>query len=109
MLAAAFRMVALAALLLMPFGMGIGAVRAQTPDAPAMNAHAGQGHCPDQNDSRNGKMPSIHCGGTCSALPVVAPPPEAIVASAAADPVAGEALPMPGLAPIPGTPPPKTA
>ena len=67
-IAAFFRLLAIAAIILMPIGMGMVPAAAA---ARASHATMGgpEGHCGQKPDSKSGKSMAMQCAGSCSALP----------------------------------------
>ena len=67
--AALFRLLAIAAMILMPVGMGMApAAAAPVPTHHSMNGQE-DGHCGQKPDSRSGEAMTMQCAGACSALP----------------------------------------
>lgn len=107
MLERLFRLVALLALVLMPFGMTTAPAAAATQAPQAAMAMPGADHCGDSSDKTPGKPAGLHCTGSCSALPSLAQPiavatlpPEALATPALVPSLSGRSL-------TPSTPPPR--
>lgn len=104
---ALLRILALAAMILMPLGMGMGPAVAATPHASSV-VTGGEGHCGKVPDKPDLSMDmAVSCGGLCSALtpepPAVAPAIQSRTAQLKATLAtfrSGEPLP-------PATPPPR--
>lgn len=100
------RLLALFALVLMPFGMGAGAAAAQP--APHHSATAAS-HCPDPASDNGATDQTANCTMTCSAVAAsgfIAPPPPVAVAPPHPRPLAPRGS---GLHPEAAIPPPKRA
>lgn len=101
------RLLALVALLLMPFAMG------PSPAAAAPGAHAGagtmhEGHCTDCSEHDSGKAAiSLHCSAACTALPAESPGAPALMLFPRAMPDAQLVHGLAGAIPPPATPPPR--
>lgn len=66
---ALFRLLAIAAMILMPMGMGMAPAAAATPASHKTMESSGEGHCGQKPDSDNGKAMTMQCAASCSALP----------------------------------------
>ena len=103
--AALFRLLAIAAMLLMPFGMGLAPAAASSGHKMSM---APSGHC-DQapaSKSNKAKLP-MSCAAACTALPAT---PASIPLPDQLPPIANWSVNPPalsGTAPPPATPPPR--
>ena len=98
------RLIAILAVILMPFGMTAAPAMAMQEHSMSMPMQ----HCPDQNPAQGGKAGFVECTMACSAaLPAVEPAQGELMqmpcAPAEADPVAQ----LHGLHPDTATPPPK--
>ncbi len=101
------RLLALVALTLMPFGMGLGTAVAAEPAHSAMST-VEKGHCESPADQGKAKpIMGLHCGGACTALPADLPNVAAAVASVQPLLLAGSVQVFSGTIPPPATPPPK--
>ena len=107
MVTAALRLLALAALILMPFGMGAGSARAEQPAAHAMVQGGTKGHCGDQDGSSGGKVLGTHCAASCSALPQAMGVSTDFEEFVAPTFLARAVDRLAGLMPAPSTPPPR--
>jgi hypothetical protein len=68
-IAALLRLLSIAAMILMPIGMGMAPAAAATPASHKTMESSGDGHCGQKPDSDNGKAMAMQCAGSCSALP----------------------------------------
>jgi hypothetical protein len=107
MFAAAFRLLALAALVLMPLGMGVSPVQAKAATGHVMASAQGTDHCGDPDGKASGQMMGTHCGGTCNALPGMEPQHDAAPLPTPAVPPEIGVEPLLGLSTVPSTPPPR--
>jgi hypothetical protein len=99
------RLIALVALLLMPFGMTATPALAQQSGHPDSMA----GHCSDQPDRGQSQLPAKEHCAVCSALPATDGPAPAPVLKPSMPRTAALAVPFTGIEPETATPPPKTA
>ena len=68
-MAALIRLLAIAAMILMPISMGTAsAVAAPVPTQTSVEG-GNEGHCGQQNGSEPDGSPAMQCAGTCSAFP----------------------------------------
>ena len=96
-----FRLLAIAVLVLMPFGMS-------TPAAASHHASGSQGHCDGSSQPDQGKtMPQVHCAAACTALPDQPLTAAAARFSRALPPAISAMYGMTGEQPETATPPPK--
>lgn len=96
-----FRLLALAALFLMPFGMS-------TPAAAAHHKSGSQSHCDGSSQPDQGStMPQVHCAAACTALPDQPLTPTVARFSRALPPAIPAMYGMIGEQPETATPPPK--
>lgn len=72
-----FRLLALAAMILMPIGMGTAPAAAAAPASHAAMTVGQEGHCGQKQDDDPGAATAMPCGGLCSAL--FADPPSSAV------------------------------
>lgn len=108
-MSALLRLLALAALLLMPFGMGLGVGQAAAAQpAHPMNGSMAEGHCDRSADQEKGKAATgTHCGAACSALPAQPAGALASQALSRAALTANSVELFSGTIPPPATPPPR--
>lgn len=102
-----FHLVALLALVLMPIGMGTASASAAMPSAHSSMVTGSGGHCGDQSGKSPAKPVSVHCGGTCSALPDLAAPALAPVLTPTAKLTPDLVEALVGISPLPSIPPPR--
>ena len=105
--AALFRLLAIAAIILMPAGMGMAPAAAAAPSSHASMNGQEDGHCGQKPDDDLGKAMAMQCAGSCSALPtqpsslsVQEPEPVACLSGTAVRKLHGVMLPL-------STPPPR--
>jgi hypothetical protein len=99
------RLIALVALLLMPFGMTAAPALAQQPGHSAAMA----GHCGDQPDRGQSQLPTKEHCAVCGALPAADSPAPAPRLKPSMPRTAALAVSFAGIEPETATPPPKTA
>ena len=63
------RLLAMAAIILMPVGMGVTPAAAAMPSSHARMSGQEEGHCGQKPDEDAGKAVAMQCAGSCSALP----------------------------------------
>jgi hypothetical protein len=68
-IAALFRLMAIAAIILMPIGMGMAPAAAAGPSSHQTTGSSAEGHCGQKPDSDNDNTMPMQCAGSCSALP----------------------------------------
>jgi hypothetical protein len=68
-IAALLRLLAIAAMILMPIGMGMVPAVAAAPVSHRAMESSAQGHCGQKSDGETGKAIAMQCAGSCSALP----------------------------------------
>jgi hypothetical protein len=104
-----FRLLAMAAMILMPIGMGMTPAAAAAPSSHKTMESSAEGHCGQKPDSDDGKAMPMQCAGACSALPSEPP----ITSMRELTPVechtAGPVKILRGVLPALSTPPPRTA
>lgn len=66
---ALFRLLAIAAMILMPIGMGMTPAAAAASSSHKTMESSAEGHCGQKPDSDDGKAMPMQCAGSCSALP----------------------------------------
>jgi hypothetical protein len=105
--AALFRLLAIAAIILMPLSMGIAPAAAAVPSSHASMKGQEDGHCGQKPDNDSGKAMAMQCTGSCSALPcepasfsAQEPAPVACLSASAVKELHGVMLPL-------STPPPR--
>lgn len=103
------RLIALFALVLMPFGMGMLPASAAAPASHSSMDPQSGGHCGDETETGSTTAVGSHCGGSCSALPGLVRPDlaAAVLPSLQRAPCLAPALV--GISPAPSTPPPRAA
>ena len=109
MAATMIRLLALVALVLMPFGMA--GTPAVAQPMPANHAMGQQGHCEGQSGDGEAPAPSsqqMHCA-MCAALPAAEPPAPAAGLRPATPRILATASPFNGIALEIATPPPRLA
>lgn len=68
-IAAIFRLLAIAAMILMPLGMGVTPAAAAALTAHTTMGGSEEGHCGQKSESETGKAMAMQCAGSCGALP----------------------------------------
>jgi hypothetical protein len=107
--AALFRLLAIAAMILMPIGMGMTPAAAAAPSSHKTMKSSAEGHCGQKPDSDDGKAMPMQCAGACNALP--SEPAITLIPELTpmACHTAGRVKILHGVLPALSTPPPRTA
>ena len=107
MTAALLRLLALLALVLMPFGMAGAPAMAQP--MPTQHAMASMGHCDEQRDQDEAPVSKMDCTAMCTALPATDAPAPAPALQPIVPRTIAIAVPFAGIEPELATPPPRRA
>lgn len=106
-MSAVLRLLSLLALMLMPFGMGMGPAAATQP-SHSMAGSMAEGHCDGSSGEQKSKVAiGLHCSAACTALPAEPTDVGSATILPAASPSAEAVQVFSGTIPPPATPPPR--